>query len=119
MAAGPRAARQELCRMVARHHRTARRTPRRRRRARSAQGRGRNRQARRDPRAGAESIWEHVEQTPVAIVFGPEHSGLTNEDMSRCHQLIHIPANPEYSSLNIAMAVAITLSEALRQNSNL
>ena len=64
-----------------------------------------------DPRAGAESIWEHVEQTPVAIVFGPEHSGLTNEDMSRCHQLIHIPANPEYSSLNIAMAVQVLCYE--------
>ena len=72
-----------------------------------------------DPRAGAESIWEHVEQTPVAIVFGPEHSGLTNEDMSRCHQLIHIPANPEYSSLNITMAVQVLCYELRMTHPNI
>ena len=64
-----------------------------------------------DPRAGAEAVWGQVGQTPVAVVFGPEHSGLTNEDMARCHQLVHIPANPDYSSLNIAMAVQVLCYE--------
>jgi len=64
-----------------------------------------------DPRAAAEAVWANVERTPVALVFGPEHSGLTNEDLARCHQLVHIPANPDYSSLNIAMAVQVLCYE--------
>lgn len=47
----------------------------------------------------------------VALVFGPEPNGLTNEDVSRCHHLIHIPTVEEYSSLNLAQAVAICLFE--------
>ena len=43
--------------------------------------------------------------------MGPEHSGLTNEHLARCHQLVHIPANPDYSSLNLAMAVQVLCYE--------
>jgi len=43
----------------------------------------------------------------VAIVFGRESSGLTNDELALCHYLVHIPTNPEYSSLNIASAVQI------------
>jgi tRNA (cytidine32/uridine32-2'-O)-methyltransferase len=43
----------------------------------------------------------------VALVFGREHSGLTNEELELCHQQIYIPANPEYSSLNLAAAVQV------------
>ncbi len=64
-----------------------------------------------DPRSCAAVIWEQVAETPVAVVLGPEHSGLTNEDLARCHQLVHIPANPDYSSLNIAMAVQVLCYE--------
>jgi len=64
-----------------------------------------------DPRTCARSVWEHVGINPVAIVLGPEHSGLTNEDLGRCHQLVNIPANPEYSSLNLAMAVQVLCYE--------
>ncbi|KLV05999.1 tRNA (cytidine/uridine-2'-O-)-methyltransferase [Photobacterium aquae] len=42
---------------------------------------------------------------PVAILFGRERTGLTNEELQRCHCHVYIPANPEYSSLNLAMAV--------------
>jgi tRNA (cytidine32/uridine32-2'-O)-methyltransferase len=49
----------------------------------------------------------------VAILFGRESSGLTNEELGRCNQLVHIPANPEYSSLNIAMAVQVLNYELL------
>jgi tRNA/rRNA methyltransferase len=48
---------------------------------------------------------------PVALVFGPEPTGLTNEEVVRCHYLINIPTDPAYSSLNLAQAVAICLYE--------
>jgi len=51
---------------------------------------------------------------PVALVFGTEASGLTNAEVTRCHYLIHIPAEPNYPALNLAQAVAICLYE-LRQ----
>jgi tRNA/rRNA methyltransferase len=44
---------------------------------------------------------------PAALVFGPEPSGLTNEEIARCHFLIHIPTDPTYRALNLAQAVAI------------
>ena len=43
--------------------------------------------------------------------MGPEQSGLTNDDLARCQQLVHIPANPEFSSLNLAMAVQVLCYE--------
>lgn len=43
----------------------------------------------------------------VAIVFGQERTGLTNEQLARCHCQIEIPANPVYSSLNLAAAVQV------------
>lgn len=51
---------------------------------------------------------------PAALVFGPEPSGLTDVEVSRCHHLIHIPVDDEYPALNLAQAVAICLYE-LRQ----
>src|SRR5260221_11637573 len=42
---------------------------------------------------------------PVAFVFGNEAAGLTNDEMFACQFLVHIPANPEFSSLNLAQAV--------------
>jgi len=44
---------------------------------------------------------------PVALVFGCERTGLTTEETERCHALTSIPANPEYSSLNLAQAVQL------------
>ncbi len=43
----------------------------------------------------------------VALVFGNEASGLTTEDVNRCKLLASIPANPAYSSLNLAAAVQV------------
>ena len=48
---------------------------------------------------------------PVAILFGCEQSGLSNTEIDRCHQLVHIPGNPDYSSLNLAAAVQIICYE--------
>ena len=64
-----------------------------------------------DPRDCAAAVNEHKLLGNVALVFGPEQSGLTNDDMSRCHQLVQIPANPDYSSLNLAMAVQVLCYE--------
>lgn len=48
---------------------------------------------------------------PVAFVFGNEQAGLTNEEMLACQYLVHIPANPEFSSLNLAQAVQVICYE--------
>jgi tRNA/rRNA methyltransferase len=47
----------------------------------------------------------------VAFVFGNETAGLTNEEMFACQALVHIPANPEASSLNLAQAVQVVAYE--------
>lgn len=55
-----------------------------------------------------------AQEGEVALVFGREHAGLTNAELGRCHAHMVIPANPEYSSLNLAQAVQVTAYE-LRQ----
>src|SRR3954464_1335874 len=47
----------------------------------------------------------------VAFVFGSEDAGLTNEEMFACQFLVHIPANPAFSSLNLAQAVQVVCYE--------
>jgi tRNA/rRNA methyltransferase len=47
----------------------------------------------------------------VAFVFGNESAGLTNEEMFACQFLVHIPANPEFTSLNLAQAVQVAAYE--------
>ena len=51
---------------------------------------------------------------PVALVFGCERTGLTNEEIERCHAVAMIPSNPDYSSLNLAQAVQV-MSYELRK----
>ncbi len=50
----------------------------------------------------------------VALVFGTEMSGLSNAQVLRCQRLAHIPANPEFSSLNLAAAVQVVAYELRR-----
>lgn len=64
-----------------------------------------------DPRACAAQVWPEAGQGQVALVFGRESAGLTNAELGHCHALLHIPTNPEYSSLNLAMAVQVVLYE--------
>ena len=59
------------------------------------------------PRECGEKAAERSTHEKVAIVFGRERTGLTNEELELCHQLVHIPSNPDYSSLNVASAVQI------------
>lgn len=63
------------------------------------------------PVDAAALICDQADDTEVAIVFGRENSGLTNEELLRCHYHIHIPSNPEYSSLNLSQAVQIVAYE--------
>ncbi|TKB44516.1 tRNA (cytosine(32)/uridine(32)-2'-O)-methyltransferase TrmJ [Thalassotalea mangrovi] len=68
-----------------------------------------------EPRSCGKKMVEEGKQYPVALVFGRESSGLTNDELQLCHYHVAIPANPEYSSLNLAMAVQ-TLSYEIRMN---
>jgi tRNA (cytidine32/uridine32-2'-O)-methyltransferase len=63
------------------------------------------------PRQAAEEIAGTVPAGEVALVFGRERTGLTNEELHLCHQAVHIPANPDYSSLNLASAVQVLAYE--------
>ena len=64
-----------------------------------------------DPRQCAAGIRERLATNRVALLFGPEQSGLTNEDLARCRQLVNIPTAPGYGSLNLAMAVQVLCYE--------
>ena len=59
------------------------------------------------PRDCAERMIRESANGDVACVFGPEKSGLNNEDLDRCHTLLTIPTDPGFSSLNLAMAVQV------------
>jgi tRNA (cytidine32/uridine32-2'-O)-methyltransferase len=56
-------------------------------------------------------VWQELQQGNVAIVFGRESSGLTNDELDQCHYLTTIPANWEFSSLNLASAVQVICYE--------
>jgi tRNA (cytidine32/uridine32-2'-O)-methyltransferase len=64
------------------------------------------------PRTAAERTCEAaLAGAEVALVFGRERSGLENEELQLCHAAVHIPANPDYSSLNLAAAVQVLAYE--------
>ncbi len=67
-----------------------------------------------DVRAAAQRAVLAAAHSPVAIMFGSERTGLTNEELRYAHALLSIPANPDYPSLNLAMAVQIVSYEILR-----
>lgn len=64
-----------------------------------------------EPRACGELAITESTQHEVALVFGRENNGLTNDELQLCNYHVCIPANPEYSSLNLAMAVQIVAYE--------
>lgn len=63
------------------------------------------------PRQSAQKLIENAGQANVALVMGRESSGLTNQELDLCQYLVHIPSNPEYNSLNVAMAVQVLAYE--------
>lgn len=64
-----------------------------------------------NPRDCAVRMGSSAEQGDVALLFGRERSGLSNEELDRCRFLVHIPSNPDYQSLNIAAAVQVLCYE--------
>jgi len=64
-----------------------------------------------EPRECATRMVEAAKSRPVALVFGAERMGLTNAELSLCNLLVTIPTHPDYSSLNIAMAVQLLAYE--------
>jgi tRNA (cytidine32/uridine32-2'-O)-methyltransferase len=62
-----------------------------------------------DPKACAAMVAGNPVKT--AILFGREHSGLNNEELERCHYLLQIPCNPDFSSLNVAAALQVVAYE--------
>jgi tRNA/rRNA methyltransferase len=72
---------------------------------------GKSRQAHQTSRSVAPLILELAASNPVALVFGREDSGLTNDELERCHELVCIPAHPTFGSLNLAQAVLLVCYE--------
>lgn len=62
------------------------------------------------PREMADPMLPFLRRNHVALIFGPEHRGLTNDDLKYCHHLVRIPT-ADFSSLNLAQAVAICCYE--------
>ena len=65
------------------------------------------------PREAMSRVLQQAATQPVALLFGTEMSGLTNEEVSRAQLLVNIPANPDFSSLNLAAAVQVIAYEIM------
>ena len=63
------------------------------------------------PREVAPVLRREAEHHPVAVVFGRERTGLTNNELDLCQWLVRIPASPDYSSLNLAASVQVVAYE--------
>jgi len=64
-----------------------------------------------NPRECGERTWFEAKQHDVAVIFGREDRGLTNDELHKCNYHVHIPSNEEYSSLNLAAAVQVIAYE--------
>jgi tRNA/rRNA methyltransferase len=66
---------------------------------------------------GGKLIAKRLATAPVALLFGSEKFGLSNDDLSHCHWLMRIPTREEHGSMNLGQAVAVCLYEIARQPS--
>ncbi len=64
-----------------------------------------------NPRECGEQIYSEAASHKTALLFGREDRGLTNDELQKCHYHVHIPSNPDYSSLNLATAVQVLAYE--------
>ena len=63
------------------------------------------------PSEMASKTWSLDNESKVAIVFGREQSGLTNDELQLCNYMVRIPTNPDFSSLNVASAIQVLCYE--------
>jgi TrmH family RNA methyltransferase len=63
---------------------------------------------------GGRMLKRHLAAAPAALLFGCEKFGLSNDDLSHCHYLVHIPTRAEHDSMNLGQAVALCLYELAR-----
>lgn len=63
---------------------------------------------------GARLIRKQLVSAQVALLFGAEKTGLSNDDLSHCHWIMHIPTREQHSSMNLGQAVAVCLYELVR-----
>ena len=70
------------------------------------------------PELMAGKISEMNDQSRAALVFGREHSGLTNEELQLCNYMVNIPTNPDFSSLNVASAIQVLCYEIFKTSAN-
>ncbi len=68
------------------------------------------------PEKAAQHLLEGAKSKPVALIFGPERMGLHNDDIQHAKYRVTIPANPSYSSLNMAAAVQILSYEIYKSS---
>lgn len=67
-----------------------------------------------NPGSAAQRIVHTSAEREVAVVFGRERTGLTNEELDRCQALVNIPTDPAFASLNLACAVQVIAYEIWR-----
>jgi tRNA/rRNA methyltransferase len=63
---------------------------------------------------GARAIKRHLATGPVALLFGSERYGLSNDELSHCHWVMRIPTREQHGSMNLGQAVAVCLYELVR-----
>ena len=68
------------------------------------------------PDQAAVQIRRHLSSGNVAVIFGSEKTGLSNDHLSHCHWLMHFPTRGEHLSMNLGQAVAVTLYELVRES---
>ena len=68
-----------------------------------------------DPGSMAKHLLELDDDAQAALVFGREHSGLTNEELQLCNAMVMIPTNPDFSSLNLAASIQVLCYEVFRR----
>jgi TrmH family RNA methyltransferase len=68
---------------------------------------------------GAVLIRQRLASSSVALVFGSEKFGLSNDELAHCHWLMHIPTRDQHISMNLGQAVAVTLYELVREGKKL
>ena len=71
-----------------------------------------------DAKGIAQKILQQPSESKIAIMFGREDNGLSNEELQRCNYHLQVPAAPEYSSLNLAMAVQVVCYEIFQASFN-